>query len=325
MSNPVRQHYIPRSYLKNFAFQDGDKYFVDALMKKQPAKIIKLSTKDICLEKNLYTFPHNTPGDRFALEKFYAEEVDGEYSKVYDMLINPNITVIGKDDKLKILNTVLSLFFRTPHFLNNRLKSLDKLMDGFIDEYKDPEHEVTVRWKREREHKFKMRGIEESRDYIKQQYKSEFLIDHFADWQEFVAYKMTCGIQLITVPDEVPIITSDNPVLILALNGQINLENIFGHHNIIEVPLDRNRYLIIHPNSVAEGEQLTISRATRDKRFAAGVNLRIDDNAQLMLVGHQGDLQVHLDSQAALGADTLENTQALEDLKKKVRLFVSIS
>jgi hypothetical protein len=112
MGNPVHQHYIPKSYLKYFGEKKGDNYFVDTVM--ADGQIKQLTTTNICVQKNIYTFALNTPGDRFALEKFYAVEVDAAYRKVYDMLVNPNITVIGEDDKRSILNTILSLYFRTP-------------------------------------------------------------------------------------------------------------------------------------------------------------------------------------------------------------------
>jgi hypothetical protein len=323
MSNPVRQHYIPKSYLRNFGQKKGDTYFVDAMIKKDRPKILNLSTTNICLEKNLYTFPVNTAGDRFELEKFYAVQVDGIYPTVYGMLVNANITVIGEEDKRKILNTILSLYFRTPHFLNNRLKGLDQVLDKMIAAYPEPEHEGAIRTKGGQEFKFKMKDVESMREQISRQYKEDFLIQHFADWQAFVKYKLTCGITVMHVPEDIPLITSDNPILIMEADSQLT-DDVFSPSNIIEVPLDRNHYLVIMPNSVGPDERMQIRRDNRDKHFAAGTNLRTDQNGQVMMVCYPGDMQIHLDCQAELGAPTPENFKNVENSANQAKLAIEL-
>lgn len=320
MSNPVRQHYIPRSYLKYFATQKSDKYFVDVMMKKDAPKTLTLSTKDICLEKNLYTFPAGTAGDRFALEKHYADKVDSIYPGVYAMLIDAGITAISKEDKYQILNTILSMYFRTPHALNHKMDVWDTGLDKIIAQNRDPEEEVTLGFKDGETLKFQIKDIEQTRENRKQQFREKFLFEHFADWQKFVEYKMTCGISVMEVPCDVPLITSDNPVLIMGQGSQLNNQNVFDPHNIIEVPLDRTHYLIVFPNAVGEDDRLQIRRESRDKRFAAGVNLRTEQNANRMLIGFSGDLQVHLASQQELGAHTEENVKAYNDTVAKAML-----
>ena len=107
-------------------------------MRGEGEKIIQLATTNVCVQKNLYTFPLNTPGDRFAIEKFYAVEVDAQYPAVYEMLTNPNITVIGNEDKRKILNTVLSFIFRTPRFLNYKNEKLDSALNRMASQISNP-------------------------------------------------------------------------------------------------------------------------------------------------------------------------------------------
>ena len=74
MSKPQRQHFIPRSYLNNFAENQDGKYFIYC-KKKESDRINRLSTKDICVTKNLYTIP-NTRNNQFAIENFYADKID---------------------------------------------------------------------------------------------------------------------------------------------------------------------------------------------------------------------------------------------------------
>ncbi len=320
MGEPKHQHFIPRSYLKYFGVKVKDNYVVDTIMRGKNSQIMQLTTTNVCVDKNIYTFPLNTPGDRFALEKFYAVHVDGVYPEVYDMLVNSNISVIGQDDKRKILNTILSLYFRTPHFLNAQNETLDLVLDQIAAEEKDLEKEHVISLEDGVQLKFQLKDLEEIRANTKVKYKEKFLIAHFADWQDYVNYKMTCAIEVITVSQEIPLITSDNPVLIMDLGGILNNPNIFHPDNIIEIPINRAQYVIVYPNSAAEGAQLKITRNFRDQYFAAAVNRRIQDNSEIRLISHLGDLKTHFESQINLEKETPENLEILENMKRKAIL-----
>ena len=182
MSNPIRQHYIPRSYLKYFAEKKNDHFFVDTLIRGEKNSIFTTTTVNVCVQKNIYTFP-SEKGDKFAIEKFYATEVDAVYPEVYRMLVNPNITVIGEEDKRKILNTLLSLFFRTPQFLNFRTDRTDYVFNQMADSTADPEQDITIGLRNGASITFKRKDLEDMRRQRKDKDKEVFLITHFADWQ----------------------------------------------------------------------------------------------------------------------------------------------
>jgi hypothetical protein len=324
MSNPVRQHYIPRSYLNLFAEKREDSYFVDTLIRSEKNSIVTTTTSNVCVQKNIGTFP-GQGGDKFAIEKFYASEVDAVYPGVYRMLVNPNITVIGEEDKRKILNTILSLFFRTPQFLNFRNDRTDYVFNQIAAQTSDPEQDITIGLRNGESITFKRKDLEDVRRRRKDKDKEIFLISHFADWQAFVDYKMTCGMEVFTVSDELPIITSDNPPIIMDMQGQINLNHIFHRDNLIEIPIDRRTYFIVYPNSVEDTRQFRIFRSTRDKHFTAGVNLSTEKNSYQQLVSYPGDLKTHFESQATLGAWTADNIQAFDQMLQKTDLIVELT
>lgn len=318
MGEPKHQHYIPKSYLKYFA-QKTEKglYMVDTLLEGENETIKQLTTTNICVQKNIYTFPLNEPGDRFALEKFYAVEVDAVYPEVYAMLTNPNITVINADDKRKILNTLLSLYFRTPKFLNERIATFDRMVDRMATASTDPEAVIKMGQADGTQLEVKIKDLEDFREQRKTKMKQDFLIKHFAAWQEFVKYKMECNIEVITVTDDMPLITCDNPVAVMDMDGQANDGQVFSPHNIIEMPIDPRTYVIIYPNSVSENNRLRISRAKRDKFFAAGVNRSIEKNSDIRLIAFPGDLQKSFDIMAELDKETPENLAEFDKLIQK--------
>lgn len=72
MGSPKHQHFIPKSFLRQLALKnERDKYLIDTLMRRD-AEITTLTTTQVCVQKNIYTFPEGVEGDRFALEKRYA-------------------------------------------------------------------------------------------------------------------------------------------------------------------------------------------------------------------------------------------------------------
>lgn len=133
MNSPKRQHFIPRSYLRLLSECADGKYFVDTMLRREDKEITRLSITDVCVQKNIYTIPSEAVGDKYALEKYYAEKVDSIYPEVHEILTNDQIRAINPDDKRKILNSVLSLYFRTHRFLNFKIlvTRLEKMASRF--------------------------------------------------------------------------------------------------------------------------------------------------------------------------------------------------
>ena len=111
------QHFIPRSYLRNFAEERNDKFFIDAKFLQSGTIKNNISVNDICVDKNIYTIP-NAADDKYKLEKFYAENVDSAFPEVHRLLTNSSTTFVSPEQRQKIIYVTMSLYFRTPKFLN---------------------------------------------------------------------------------------------------------------------------------------------------------------------------------------------------------------
>lgn len=317
MNNPVFQHYIPRSYLKNFALEKGKKRFVvDTLMRGKDEKIKVLPTKAICAEKNIYTFDNSQPGDAYALEKFYAKEVDAVYPQVYNTLVNSDVMNIASGTKREILNTLLSLKFRRPEPLQAVIDKLETMFEGMAAHKMDPESSINYHIDGS-DYFFKYKDLMSELDTRRKALKETWLIKHFAQWQEFVDYKMECGLDVIEVPSVIPIITSDNPISIYDMKGRLNLRDPLHPFNMLEIPLDRTHYLVIHPNATSDGTYNRIHRSKRDKFFAAGVNIKVEENSHRRIIAYPGDLQSHFESQNSLNSVNKESVNALTDIIDK--------
>jgi hypothetical protein len=321
MGGPKHQHFIPRSYLKNFAEKRDEQYWVDTVMRGEQQQIKTLPITSVCVQKNLYTLAVRDGEDRFAIEKYYASEVDGVYPAVYRMLADKSVSLITTEEKHRILNTILSLFFRTPRFLNQRITGIYQLFEQLAEAGGEDGEMLSIELPDGGRREFIRKDLDAEWEACIQQAKADFLVSHMEEWRKFVDFKMGCGLEVITVPEELPLITCDNPVVVLGLNGQPNYEDAFAINNIIEVPIDKLSYLIIYPNNVSGDDTLRILRNQRDKHFSAGVNLTTQKNSDGRLIAFPGDLSAHFSSQESLGAFTEENVAHYLDFAQKTTLL----
>ncbi|WPV02167.1 DUF4238 domain-containing protein [Mucilaginibacter sp. cycad4] len=314
MSKTKHQHFIPRSYLKNFAQNDNDKLFVEAKLKAEltPKKDL-ISIKDICVNKNIYTLPLKEGDNKYALEEYYAKEIDEVYPEVYGWLTNPEMVKIDPEQRGKIIMTTMSLFFRTPKFLNAGQRTNNIVLDYAVRNCQDKNGNVKLKFK-EYDLNFHITQLEEVRDQLKIDNKIKFLQGHLADWHEFRKFKLFAAICVYKIYDNIDLITSDNPVFMHSVKG--NPFQLFDPTNIISLPLDNKHYLTIFPNT-EESMIDTIHRGDRDKWFALTTNLQIEKSAEDWILGKPGTVTAHLADQIKHNELTPENIKAVEMIKKR--------
>lgn len=312
MSNPIRQHYIPRSYLKNFAIDKGKKKFVVDGYKLDDEILIKdLSTKDICLEKHIYTIETNDDSKKFALETYYANNVDSEYPNVYRILTDKSIKKVNKDQKFQILYVCLSLYFRTPHYLNKHNKITNEILDNAIP-YADKNGIIKLNYFG-KQIKFHKDDIESIKKDFQKENKTIFHFKHLEQWMKFVHFKYGCVINVIEIEDKTaPLITCDNPVSIRHMKTN-KFAGLFDVNSVITLPLDSYHFLEIHPNTYEDGDTV-INRLTHDKGFAFTTNGITQSNAENWILSKSGNIDIHFKIQ-----DHYEDKKNGEDYIKKIK------
>jgi len=323
MAGPQHQHFIPRSYLRNFAISPNgdDKAFVEVMNVKTGKIIFPFSISNLCVSKNIYTIPNAKEGDKFALENYYAQNVDGVYPEVYRILTDPNKIELTEDERQKILSTTLSLYFRTSKFLDSKNKELDEAYD-FMDrsqkKFGNSNEEIEM-FVGGRIYKFRMSELGHVKQQMKVDFKMDFIIGHFRNWQDFVRHKYHSQITVLKVTKEFPLITSDNPVEIY--NHKYETSNIFDPNNSIQLPLDEEHFLWISPNS-QQTERNIIYRGARDKWFAFTSNANVQTNATDWIIGKENTLAAHLQQHKAYTVDSPEGVEALDSIKTRMKALV---
>ncbi|MFH2141962.1 MAG: DUF4238 domain-containing protein [Bacteroidota bacterium] len=316
-NKPKHQHFIPKSYLKNFSIERDKKYFIETLDLNN-GSISEKSINDICVKKNLYTITNLTQNDKYYFEKFYAKNVDNKFPETYNLLTNPSIKTINKAQKFKIIYTILSFYFRTPKFVN----SYNKITDDIINEsIKHSTKNGIVKFcLYDKEYEFSISETENVKKKFRNQNKTIFLYSHLKFWKEFVSYKINCGISVYNIVDDMDLITSDNPIIIENINSNNSGFNLYDPSNIIQFPLDKKNYLYVFPNSESS-DPFHIYRGERDKMFAITSNFLIQSNADKWILGFPNSLNKHLQNQKIYNEETTENLKILEDSKNKAQKF----
>lgn len=315
MSNPIRQHFIPQSYLKNFSVElesGNSKFGVEAKLKAEDKPKSKLiSIKDICVERNIYTIPKVKGEGAYQLERYYATEIDGIYPEVYSMLTDPNVNQITADQKAQIIRTTMSLFFRTPKFLRLNAKRMELILQHALKSA-DANGNVKFRF-RNYALDFNANDLDSARQELLIQNKLQFLEFHLKQWHDFVEFKKDTALTVYRINEPTALITSDNPVVMESVVG--NQFSLFDPTNIISVPLDSEHYLTIFPNT--EKGHSSIRREERDKWFALTTNVGVERSSLDWILGKPGTVVSHLSDQVKYGEHSEDNLKEFTQFKEK--------
>jgi hypothetical protein len=320
MAGPQRQHFIPRSYLRKFATIDGDKAFVEALKKDSGKIIYPMSVADICVSRNLYTLKGDGVSDPFALEKYYATEVDSVYPDVYRILTDPAITTITEGEREKIISTCLSLYFRTPKFYDAKNEEIRALMEDAMKMNKSHTATFMILYGGAT-FRFARNQVEEVFQQAKEWNRTNFLISHLNDWHELVKRRSTAGIMVITIEGDLPIVAGDSPVDIYNHNN-VRFD-VFDPQNSITLPLNKNTYLWISPEHMDNG-RLYIVRSPRDNTFARVINSTMRTNAMDWVIGEQGTLSIVIEDLKQHEELNERNLKYVDDAAQRAALLTEL-
>lgn len=75
MSEPKKQHHVPRAYLKNFA-EGHNKTYRFYVIDKKSKKVFQNNIENVAAERNFYTLEQCE--DKYAWEKYYAQVIEPE-------------------------------------------------------------------------------------------------------------------------------------------------------------------------------------------------------------------------------------------------------
>lgn len=323
MSAPKRQHFIPRSYLNNFARQVGQgKFFISAADKGERT-VKSFSTKDICVEKNLYTLPVEDEGKKFALEHFYGDNIDGVFPEISAILKDRTVPSLSFETRLKVINVALSLYFRTPKFLNAE----NALLESLVNEAAESNAEFFEVDFLGRKYRISRNEVDAFIKAAKEENRIRFLSGHMIAYEKLVAAKLKDKITVYHIVDDSEFVISDNPVIIrpyvdVTAPGFDVEEYLsrtvdpFDPLNMIHLPIDAKTILTILP---ADGEEAydQLHRMEITQVDTLMYNSDQENNAERWIMGSEAGVAAHFENMERYNEDTPENHKMIEDYQKR--------
>lgn len=216
------QHYIPRSYLKNFGYlvnsytrpsgKVDEKWSIYNV--ENGGEIKTNSTKKICKEEYLYDLPLVDEEFRQSIEKAYDVQIDKHFGEVTRFLCNPRNKILTNEMREKVLKCFLSLHFRTPKFV--KVNEDELLKNGYTLE------------------QIKL-------------LKTEKLEKHLEDFEKLFNSKLNCSLCINEAYGKYQYISGDNPVIFRhPTKDEID---VFSPENIVHIPISPKYCLTILPES----------------------------------------------------------------------------
>ncbi|MCC9063720.1 DUF4238 domain-containing protein [Flavobacterium piscisymbiosum] len=307
-----RQHFVPRTYLKHFARQDGQDYLICALPNSSTDKdkIFEVNIKNIGLEKDFYTLPGETDDQKMAIENFYAEEFEQHYSTIYDILVNPVKTEVTPEERKLIISTVITMYYRTTKWVNASKSLMSRVFYQMFQLCEQTGKDYFV---------FEGEKISIAGKTL-EQFTKEFNEErqpHMILTQLEVAFKLInirVQVDAITVvrlgEDDLEFVISDNPVI--ASNPTATRFAPFDPNNLLYLPLDPKHMLILIPEK-SEGLENRIFRRTSTGFMAAMEKLTSNyqqmENSEKFMMGTRDELESYLDTKDITEKPTAEMSE----------------
>lgn len=141
MSNPIRHHHVPQTYLKNFSFKKREQFKIFA-MDKFSKKIFEANVDDIAVEKNFYTVKKIE--DNYAWENFYAKNIEpmmgitiSNMIKVsQNCLIKDRAIILDNEQKSKLAIIMICQLLRGKHSREFERRIFEEKAPQILDEAK---------------------------------------------------------------------------------------------------------------------------------------------------------------------------------------------
>lgn len=319
MSNAKNHHYIPQSYLRNFAYSKGDQYYV--YVRYRGEKFHSANIRNICSENYFYSIP-DADKDKNIIEDYYSGNIDNVFPSLYEIASNPEIQKIDKETVQRVVRATISLYLRTPKFLNEYNAHIKKLLEdikGTLSENPQILKATFLGMQID----VKTTDFEKLEEEFVKKNKVIFLQQHLNVLEEFVIKRSTDGIGINTITDDSELITSDNPVIIKNYKtGEFH--HLFDPDNIIYLPLSPKLLLTITPETFGSIEGRVL-RVLSDKDFTLTTNNQIERNSEQWIIGSEDSVKNHLNDQKKYNEETPENFQWVDNIQKKSELMSELN
>lgn len=245
-NKPIRQHHVPKVYLKKFCAEDG----AIAVLDKTRKRIFSTGLDAVAVEKDFYTV--DGLKDPYYWEKFYAENVEPLMSEVLstiisrvNVLVQTGHCIINGNEKFQLALIMMMQLLRGKQNRIYQEKIFDELLSPTIEKAKEKFAPLSD------EQQKQLDAFYTDPQYFKQismevTWDIERLIQYtnVLSWHGFIFYHI-CG--------DMEFATSDNPVMFInsrTADVQPFTNGLVRETTLIYYPISPKLLLCaVHPNA----------------------------------------------------------------------------
>ena len=306
---PRNQHYVPKTYLKNFAILKGKQLFVDVydLWEK---KGFRSNIKNICGEKDLYTLNKEEHPDILAIESgMYGGYLEPMYDEVYGLLTDDSVVTITDKQRAQILFSVYQLYFRNPIHLKNAINMQLSILELRYNEAKSNEIDEIIFI--DEKYDIKNMSLMELQEKFSEFIRDSFKTGHIERYLELVRARTHDSIIIYKITDDSSFITSNNPLSNFSIHNFTSHDPFVGDMQFL-LPLNGKYCLSLDKNKGIDPNE--IPRIDIDKIFSRAVNKLIVDRAPRFIIGSKEAIQDFTTNYAGFYSNTI-NSQTIDFIK----------
>jgi len=248
-------------------------------------EIERRTTENICSVDYLYDLPFASGEERQFLEHAYEKHADRHFTEITEFITDDTQEALTGEMREKVLKSCLSLYYRTPKFVDLDQHALDTIEAL-------PEEERENSWN------------------IK---KSELLEESVKHFELLYHEKRNCGISVNKAARDWEFISGDNPVIIRDKKG--DLTDVLSSENIVHIPLTPKYSISIMPASEISLRN-TFYRTLFGNDSVMGINYAIEEHHVRYLLGTKNALELYLKESPIYKAPAHPNHPKIVNLKE---------
>lgn len=286
MTETKKQHFVPRTYLRNFAHLRNGEFYVNVLQKNQPREnIFESNITNVCAENHLYTLTGDIES-RQLLENIYSNIFENDYKDLFSVLTNDTIYEITDEMKKSIVSALITMFYRTKKWVNEYNSFNDEAMNKVyqvckqfnLDYFTNPNGEQIS---------IKDKSLGELQSNLKKNTRIPIVLSQLKVALRLIDAKQFDNINVFKILDDCEFITSDNPVLAMNVNKMPTIP--FDIDNAYYLPISDKYLLSIFPNEDLPAHNKII-RMIMSKETVMGFNKWQLANSDRFIIGSRKSL-----------------------------------
>lgn len=281
----MNQHYVPRTYLKNFATKKNGEFFVDAYDLKTQ-RFIKANIKKICGEKDLYTVNDPRVPNPLVIESTYADQYEPLYERVYKILTDDSIISISDETRRDIIVAVCQFYFRNPKSLNDIIKfHLKRIEKDYLETKERGEGNLVYL---DEIYDISQQSCEEIQEKFSKDTKFAFKVGHFGRFIDLVNARAFDSIIVYKIIDDSSFITCDNPLPSYSILNTSSADP-FTEDRQFYLPLDGQHCIGLQRNKNIEHN--VIERIEVDFLMSVMICYSMYTSAQRFIIGSRETIE----------------------------------